>query len=45
MGARGENAQYAEVRVRRKRRNVRYARRSKERVMVWMLLLDSRGWG
>ncbi len=28
------NAQYAEVRVRRKRRNVRYGRRSEGRVMV-----------
>ena len=39
MGPWGENVQYAEVRVRRKRTEVRYGRRSEGRVMVWMLVL------
>ena len=41
-GARGENAQYAEVRLRRERRSVRYGRRSEGRVMVWTLALGRR---
>ena len=42
MGVLRGNAQYAEVRVRRERRSVRYGRRSEGRVMVWMLVLGSR---
>lgn len=34
-----EVGEYAEVRVRRKRTEVRYGRRSEGRVMVWMLVL------
>ena len=40
---RGGDVQYAEVRVRRRRRrNVRYGRRSEGRVMVRTLVLGSR---
>ena len=41
-GGAGGNAQYAEERVRRKRRNVRYGRRSEGRVMVRTSVLGSR---
>ena len=38
----GVDEQYAEVRVRRERRSVRYGRRSEGGVMVWMLVLGCR---